>query len=113
MFKKKIDMSNITYKTDFETIVKVYQFMKRLGLDSIVFGFSEENEDDIVKRLHNILECLLVPGIMNEFCITITGEKWNFEKMDLVDLESVILGFFDATDSSFRKLLENIRSRKM
>ncbi|MFA5646531.1 MAG: hypothetical protein WDA18_09330 [Candidatus Ratteibacteria bacterium] len=86
----------MNYKTNFKTIKKVYQIAKRVGLEGL---FSGESTFDFQKLADQLFE----HEVVNEFCRTVTGLDDDFEESySLLELERVILGFFDAIKESLK-----------
>lgn len=85
------------YKTNFKTLKKVYQLAKRTGLDSLFTG--ENKSFDFEKLTSQFFD----HDIVNEFCQIVTGLDEDFEETrNLLELESVILGFFDDIRESLK-----------
>lgn len=82
------------YKTNIKTLKRVYAIAKEVGLENIIMGSNEEKE--VKFELKTILNGVFEKDLVNEFCQTVTGETKDFEEVSLTEVESVILGFFDA-----------------
>ena len=85
---------NMQYKTNIKTLKRVYAIAKEVGLENIIMGSNEEKE--VKFDLKTILNGVFEKDLVNEFCQTVTGETKDFEEVSLAEVESVILGFFDA-----------------
>jgi len=78
------------YKTNFDTIEKVFVMAERMGVEWFITG------TEVKIEIEKIIQCLFKQGMVNEFCQTVTGQDINFQvDLDLYELEGVILGFFD------------------
>jgi hypothetical protein len=85
------------YKTNFKTLKKVYQLAKRTGLEGLFTG--ETGNFDFEKLTNQLFD----HDVVNEFCQTVTGLDEDFEEThNLLELESVILGFFGAIRESLK-----------
>ena len=85
-------------RTNWETLGNVFRILKRLSMEGLITGqeFQEMN-------LWTLGELLFEKGTMNEFCQAVTGIDKDFEKeCDYVELESVILGFFECLKESLK-----------
>ena len=90
----------MTYKTNLKTLKNVYRLLDSMGLAAVITG--GEVNLDIEKILFEIVE----EDAVNTFCnLIVDGEGWvDYEELSLVELESVILGFFDAIKESSKEL---------
>ncbi len=82
------------YKTNIKTLKRVYAIAKEVGLENILMGSNDQKEMKL--DLKTILNGVFEKDLINEFCQTVTGQTKDFEEVSLQEVESVILGFFDA-----------------
>jgi len=87
------------YKTTFKVIKNVFLMLKSIRLDWIITGI--DPEVDYMKIITELSE----KDLLNDFCQLVTDTKDDFEgALDIVELECVILGFFECLKGKLKSL---------
>jgi len=95
-----------TVKTNLNTLKVVWGIFKDLEIEGLLTG------EAVDLSLAKLIDGLLTQGKINEFCQTITGEKTDFEELEIKEVIELISLFFLSTKEQFGELKKIVTARE-